>query len=265
MSELLSTMRGAITLDIPTLVRFRDSKDVFRRGLIILVLVGLVLGAVEFAVVFIGSAFAPSAEAQLADMRQNFDQVFQFMPPEAVETFEKQFLDYFEAGIEIGQNVAALPTPLPKVVGNLFEALGAWVSKPLAMLGGFLAYGIWVMLAAKLLGGTGRLQEFLGTTALSSVPYLLLILGWVPCLGSVLGLVAWVWGILIWVAATAVAHGWAAPLAAPEGEVTRYQVNWGKAILAVILPVLALVVLALVIALIVMVVVLIGASLGSGG
>jgi len=265
MAELLSTVRGAITLDIPTLVRFRDTQDVFRRGLIIVVLVGLVLGAVEFAVVFIGGAFAPSAEAQLADMRQNFDQVLQFMPPEAVEIFEEQFLGYFEAGIEIGQNVAALPTPLPKVVGNLFEALGAWMSKPLAMLGGFLAYGIWVMLAAKLLGGTGRLQEFLGTAALSSVPYLLLVLGWVPCLGSVLGLVAWVWGILIWVASTAVAHGWAAPVTAPEGEVTRYQVSWGKATLAVILPVLAFFVLAFVIALIVTVVVLIASSLGSGG
>jgi len=243
MSELLSTVRGAITLDIPTLVRFRDAENVFRRGIVILILVGLVLGAVEFAVGFIGSFIAPSPEAQLAEMRQNFDQMLRFMPPDAAEAFEEQFLSNFEVGIEIGRNVVALPTPLPKVVGNLFEALGAWVSQPLAMLGGFLAYSIWVMLAAKLLGGTGRLQEFLGTAALSSVPYLLLILGWVPCLGSVLGLVAWVWGIVIWVAAAAVAHGWAVPVATAEGDVERYDVNWGRAILAVILPVLVLVVL----------------------
>jgi len=243
MSELLSTVRGAITLDISTLVRFRDAENVFRRGIVILILVGLVLGAVEFAVGFIGSFIAPSPEAQLAEMRQNFDQMLRFMPPDAAEAFEEQFLSNFEVGIEIGRNVVALPTPLPKVVGNLFEALGAWVSQPLAMLGGFLAYSIWVMLAAKLLGGTGRLQEFLGTAALSSVPYLLLILGWVPCLGSVLGLVAWVWGIVIWVAAAAVAHGWAVPVATAEGDVERYDVNWGRAILAVILPVLVLVVL----------------------
>jgi len=243
MSELLSTVRGAITLDISTLVRFRDAENVFRRGIVILILVGLVLGAVEFAVGFIGSFIAPSPEAQLAEMRQNFDQMLRFMPPDAAEAFEEQFLSNFEVGIEIGRNVVALPTPLPKVVGNLFEALGAWVSQPLAMLGGFLVYGIWVMLAAKLLGGTGRLQEFLGTAALSSVPYLLLILGWVPCLGSVLGLVAWVWGIVIWVAAAAVAHGWAVPVATAEGDVERYDVNWGRAILAVILPVLVLVVL----------------------
>jgi len=247
MSELLSTVRGAITLDIPTLVRFRDTEDVFRRGIIILILVGLVLGAVQFAVGFVGSFITPPAEAQLAEMRLFFDQMRQFMPPEAAAAFDEQFLESFEAGIEIGRDVAALPTPLPKVVGNLFEALGVWVSQPLAMLGGFLAYGIWVMLAAKLLGGSGRLQEFLGTAALSSVPYLLLILGWVPCLGGVLGLVAWVWGIVIWVAAAAVAHGWATPVATAEGDVERYDVNWGRAILAVILPVLVLVVLVVVI------------------
>jgi hypothetical protein len=246
MSELLSTVRGAITLDIPTLVRFRDTEDVFRRGIIILILVGLVLGAVEFAVGFIGGVFAPSAEAQLTEVRQNINQILQFMPSEAAEAFEEQFLDILEGAIEIGQDIAALPTPLPKVVGNFFTALGAWVSKPLAMLGGFLAYGIWVMLAAKLLGGSGRVQEFLGTAALSSAPYLLLILGWVPCLGSVLGLVAWVWSTVIWVAAAAVAHGWAAPVATAEGVVERYEVNWGKAILAVILPALVVAVLVII-------------------
>ncbi len=264
MSELLSTVRGAITLDIPTLVRFRDTEDVFRRGIIILILVGLVLGAVEFAVAFVGSFIGPSAEAQLAQMRQSFDQMRQFMPPEAAQAFEEQFLSNFEVGIQIGVDIAALPTPLPKAVGNLFEALGAGASQPLAMLGGFLAYGIWVMLAAKLLGGSGRLQEFLGTAALSSVPYLLLILGWVPCLGAVLSLVAWVWSIVIWVAAAAVAHGWAAPVATAEGDVERYDVNWGKAILAVILPVLALVALVLVI-LVISLVVGLFANLVSGG
>jgi hypothetical protein len=265
MAEMLSTVRGAITLDIPTLVRFRDAEDVFRRGIIILIVVGLVLGAVEFAVSFIGGVFAPSAEAQLAEVRQNFDQMLQFMPPEAVEAFEEQFLSNFEAGMKIALNVEALTTPLPKVVGNLFTALGAWVSKPLAMLGGFLAYGIWVMLAAKLLGGTGRLQEFLGTAALSSLPSLLLILGWVPCLGGVLGFVAWVWGALIWIAAAAVAHGWAAPVTADEGIVERYQVNWGRALLAVILPALALVALVIFVMVILLMVILIASAFGSGG
>jgi hypothetical protein len=148
---------------------------------------------------------------------------------------------------------------LPRPVGQFFQALGGWAGRPLGMLGGFLAYAIWVMLAAKLLGGTGRLQEFLGTAALSGLPYLLLILEKVPCLGGLLGLVAWIWSTLIWIAATAVVHGWATPLATAEGGVERYQVRWGRAVLAVILPALALIVLGS-LALIVVVVLIVTAS-----
>jgi len=246
MTELLNTVRGVIALDIPTFVRFRDSEDVFRRGVTILVLVALVVGMVAFLVDFIGSLMAPPFEAEMAEARQAFEQWLQFMPPEAAEAFKEQFLSYFEASMEISRGIAALPTRFPKVLSNLFQALGHWVSRPLTMLGGFLGYGIWVMLAAKLLGGKGRLQEFLGTAALSSVPYLLLVLEKVPCLGSLVGFVAWIWGTIIWIVATAVTHGWVTPLTTAEGAVERYKVHWGKAILAVILPALALAVLILI-------------------
>lgn len=249
MTELLNTARGAIALDIPTFVRFRDSKDVFRRGVTILVLVALLVGLVAFFVDFIGGLVAPPFEKEMAEVQKGFEQwlqiMGQYMPAEDLEEFNKYFLPNFKAGMEIGRNIAALPTAFPKPLITFFEALGHWVHRPLAMLGGFLGYGIWVMLAAKLLGGKGRLQEFLGTAALSSVPYLLLILEKVPCLGSVVGLVAWVWGTIIWVVATAVTHGWAVPLTTEDGVVERYEVNWGKAILAVILPALAVAVLVL--------------------
>ncbi len=242
MSELLDTMRGALTLNIATLVRFRDSQDVFRRGILILVLVALTVGGVAFVVDFVASLLT-SPEAEIAQIQQNFEQISKFMPLEASQAFEDQFLRNFQAGIEMALAIEALPTPLPKIAGKFFEALGGWVHRPLAMLGGFLGYGIWVMLAAKLLGGTGRLQEFLGTAALSAAPYLLLVLEKVPCLGSLLGLVAWIWSTLIWVAATAVAHGWVAPVPEEGGAVLRYQVSWGRAALAVALPALALAVL----------------------
>jgi hypothetical protein len=245
MAGLLGAMRGAILLDIPSLVRFRDGQDVFRRGLTVLVLVALLVGGVAFVVDFIGS-LVTSPEAELAQLNQSFERSLQFMPPEAAQAFQEQFLANFQAGAEIGRAVDALPTRLPKVVGSFFRAFSVWAGRPLAMLGGFLAYGIGVMLAAKLLGGTGRLQEFLGTAALSAIPYLLLILEKVPCLGSVLGLVAWLWSTVIWIAATAVAHGWATPVAAAEGAPAGYRVQWGRATLAVVLPVLALAVLALV-------------------
>jgi hypothetical protein len=243
MAELLSTVRGALVLNIPTFVRFRDDEDVFRRGVTLLVLVALVVGAVAFLVGLVGAVLAGPPSAELP---AGFDQMLEFLPPEAAKAFEGQFLENFAAGIEIGARVEALDTRLPKPVGKFFEAFSVWPHRPLNMLGGFLAYGIWVMLAAKLLGGTGRIQEFLGTAALSAVPYLLLVLEWIPCLGGLLGLVAWVWSTVIWVAATAVSHGWAQPVTTDEGEVARYQVSWGKAALAVLLPALVLFVLVMV-------------------
>lgn len=244
MAEILDIIRGALTLNIPSLVRFRDNENVFRNGILILVLVALVMGVVSFGVDLVGGLLTPPEE-QLARIRQNLERQLQFMPPGAAEPFREQFLGNFEAGLDIGRRVAGLPTRLPRAVVHFFETLGGWGQRPLAMLGGFLGYAIWVMLAAKLLGGTGRLQTFLGTAALSALPYLLLILEKIPCLGSLLGLAAWLWSALIWVAATAVVHGWATPVTDAEGNVQRYQVRWGKAVLAVILPALALVVLAI--------------------
>jgi hypothetical protein len=244
MTELFNSMRGALTLNIPSLMRFRDSVNAFRNGILILVVVALVMGVVSFAVNFVGGLLAPP-EQELDRIQQNLERQFQFMPPGTPDQFRREFLSNFEAGLDIGRSVAALPTRLPRPAVQFFQSLGGWAGRPLAMLGGFLAYGIWVMLAAKLLGGTGRLQEFLGTAALSALPYLLLILEKVPCLGGLLGVVAWLWSTLIWIAATAAAQGWATPVTTAEGAVERYQVRWGRAALAVILPALALAVLVL--------------------
>jgi hypothetical protein len=262
MAEILNAVRGALTLNIPSLVRFRDRADVFRTGILILALVALVTGVVSFAVDFVGGLLA-SPETEFDRIQQEMEQRFQAMPPGASEQFQREFLRNFESGVDIGRRVAALPTRLPRPAAQFFQALAGWAGRPLGMLGGFMAYAIWVMLAAKLLGGTGRLQEFLGTAALSGLPYLLLILEKVPCLGSLLGFVAWIWSTLIWIAATAVVHGWATPASVPPGGtpegVERYQVRWGKAILAVILPALALIVLGS-LALIIMIVLIVVAS-----
>jgi hypothetical protein len=74
-------------------------------------------------------------------------------------------------------------------------------------LGAWLGYGIWVMLFAKLLGGRASLASFFGATAIFVVPHLLLILRWVPILGGLLAFIAFVWGLALYVKATAVSHG----------------------------------------------------------
>lgn len=246
MSNLLQAVGAAIRLDIPALVRFRDSGDAFRRGVAVLLLVAVVVGAVSFAVDLVTNLTTSPGETEIAQITEAFDTWTQFMPAEAAEQFRQQFLENVGPALELGRTLAGLPTLFPRALGTVFTALGAWLSRPLAMLGSFLAYAIWVMLAAKLLGGHGRIQEFLGTTALSAVPYLLLVVERVSCLGALMALVAWLWSIVIWVATTAVAHGWAVPTTPEGAEQPSYRVQWGKPFLAVILPAAILALIAII-------------------
>ena len=104
---------------------------------------------------------------------------------------------------------------MPKPINTFFEQVGKWVSQPFTA-GGFplaavalatwLGYGIWVMLFAKLLGGRGTLAGFFGVTALYAVPHLLSFFAFIPILGGILGLIAYFWGLAIYIKGTASSH-----------------------------------------------------------
>jgi hypothetical protein len=185
--------------------------DVLKRGLALLVAVTLVAGTLSLIVNLISDLRPMSIEAQrqeaeqgireftnsLRDMRQYFD-----IPPDVVE----QMTGYARAGMEMGLRIEALPTRLPKPVGRALTDLGAFLSLPFSRMASWIGYTIWVLLVAKLLGGRAKVPQVLGATALYAVPHVLDILGFVPCLGGVLGLVATVWGIAIYVKAMAVVN-----------------------------------------------------------
>jgi hypothetical protein len=249
MSALWETLRGVLTLRTETFVSFRDDPNGLRRGLTWLVAVTLIAGSLGFVVDLVQNL--RPVEAQIADVQSGFEEFFrqmqQFMPPggpppEFWDEFQKQFMASFEVGIKIGTEIGGLPTLLPQPIGTFLETLGGWWSQPFARLGGWLWYALWVMLAAKLLGGTGGLRRFLATTSLYAVPQFITILRPVPCLGPVLGLVAAVWGWVIYVKATAVAHDWTEITKTDAGQVIE-RTNWGRAILAVLLPLLVAVAL----------------------
>ena len=185
--------------------------DVLKRGLALLVVATLLAGALSFIINVVGNLRPMSIEAQrqeveqslqefitsLRDMRQYSD-----IPPE----FEEQITTYIRAGMEIGFSIEALPTRLPRPVGRVLANLGAFLSLPFSRMASWLGYTIWVLLVAKLLGGRATASQMLGATALYAVPHVLDILGFVSCLGGLLGLVATVWGIAIYVKALAVAN-----------------------------------------------------------
>jgi len=235
MRELLQLGWDALLFKDAAYVRHVARTDVLKRGLALLVLVTLLAGVVSLVVNVVGGLQPTDMEADLEEVEAGLREFFESMQPffPVPPDFERGVREGFKAarpGIEIGARIADLPTPLPKPVGVVLSNLGAFLSLPFSRLAGWLGYGIWVMLVAKLLGGRATISQMLGTTALYAAPHILDVLQPVPCVGGVLGLVATVWGIAIYVKALAVSN----------------EFGTGKAILATLVPALVILLLSLV-------------------
>ena len=235
MRELLRLGWDALLFKDDAYVQHVARADVLKRGLALLVLVTLLAGVISLVVNVVGGLQPTDIEADLEEVEAGMQEFFENMraffpvPPD----FERGFREGFKAarpGIEIGARIADLPTPLPRPVGAVLTNLGAFLSLPFSRLAGWLGYGIWVMLVAKLLGGRATISQMLGTTALYAAPHVLDVFQPVPCLGGILGLVATVWGVAIYVKALAVSN----------------EFGIGKAVLATLLPALVILLLSLI-------------------
>ena len=239
--EILLTLRGALTLDGDFFRRFHARHDVFLRGVVLVAVVALIAALPVFIIDLVDHLGNPTNQAdaiaqQFQQAIQNMTPYLKGMSPEALA----QINQGFEVGSEIATRIAAIPTPIPRPVGSGLQALGSWLSKPfanagfplsVASLATWLGYGLLVMLFARLLGGRGDMAGFFGTTSLYAVPHLLNFLGPVPYLGPLTGLIAFFWGAIIYIKATAVSH----------------ELTIERSLLAVLLPLLvALVILILV-------------------
>lgn len=227
MNSLLSTLRGVLVLDQPTYERFRDSKDAMKRGVAILLICFLIAGSLQFLMRLVDNVRpfdAEQADKVKQEFQQGFEQWQQFMPQgdEFTTQFLNEFMQNFEQGLNIGVKIDSIPRPLPRGIAGFFESLGAWITRTLAHLGSWLFYAIWVLLFAKLLGGNGGVDRFLGLTALYAVPNLLGIFSPIACIGPLLALVGWIWGVAVFV----------------RGVQVSQRFTAGKAILATILPAL---------------------------
>ena len=223
--EMLQLARGALFLDTQTFVAQREAQDTFKKGVLLVVVITLLAGSLSFVVSTVKGILPPRWDAQREKVENQISQVFEFLPFEMDAETEWMVLGSIEAGLDIGFEIAQLPTPLPRPVKGFLQALGGWISAPLLRLGGWMGYAFWVLLVAKLLGGRATLSQMLGCTALYVAPQILTILRVIPCLGTVLGFVAFVWGLVIYIKATAVAN----------------ELSLGKALLSAVLPAAALI------------------------
>jgi hypothetical protein len=243
MAELIHICRRSLLLEDDAFYRLKHSADVFVRGLLIIVIVSLIVGLVTSAVGFVKEVTAPPPEAAMEEVRQSIQQAFQMAENFGAEIDPKIWKSIeanMDAGFRIGARVAEIErttTRLPAPIGDLFEAVGAFVSYPFGWMSTWMSYGLLVLIFAKLMGGRATIQQMLGTTSLVAVPHLLDLFTFIPCLGVLLGLVAFVWGLVVYVKSTAVANDF----------------GLGKAILAVFLPIIIPFVLLIVLILIIVV------------
>lgn len=217
----LTLIAGALTLKGSTFNMLRERSDVFYRGFLVLLLVGLFAGL-----------FASGADLATRVLRPANERL---ITQEALRGFENSYTgpaegrpvieSYITEGVGMGFEITRLPPQAGaafRPFARLLNWLGQAASVPFGVgyLGMLLLGGLLVHLAARWLGGRAGISQMLGLSALAFAPHLLdpisslLVLagaltgtGALTTIENLIGFVVLVWGVAIYVKATAVAQG----------------------------------------------------------
>ncbi|MCS6881108.1 MAG: Yip1 family protein [Oscillochloridaceae bacterium] len=204
---MIELFNGALTLNQRLMLGLRESPDVVRRGLLLVLFVGLLVGAVTGASALLDTATPERTVATVREFVEAQKRQIALSPnADQLQPLLRFVNENEEAFYALLKDLIALPTPLPRPFGQVFQWLATTVSTPLSYLAGLLLTVIFTHIAARQLGGQGHIQQMLGLGALSVAPHALDALTFIPGLGPVLGLIAWGWGLVILVVATSVAH-----------------------------------------------------------
>lgn len=243
MKAWLFDVRDALLLRRAALERIQARPGAFFRGFTVIVAVALLVG-LPVLVIDVVRGFGPAAAVEPAEAPLEFHIDPGTLAPllqgtgapdalieEALKRAEESALLAGEIATRIGQ----LPTAMPQPAAQAAQAVGRWLSQPFApagipltsaVLATWLGYGVWVMLVAKLLGGRASLHGFFGSTAFFAAPHALSVFERVPVAGPILSIAGAVWGLVVYVAATAASQ----------------RLSISRALLAVVLPVVVLLV-----------------------
>ena len=151
MSEIFRLWKGALTFDTPTFTALSESGDAFRKGFMVLLLVGLLVGLVnggaQLAQTLSYGSATGEMQAVLGQVEQSMQQGFNIARQYGAEIdpqVEQMVGEYLTYGFKIAEDVAKVPTPLPWPWGSIFEFLGGMASVPFAWLSSLILYGVFV-------------------------------------------------------------------------------------------------------------------------
>lgn len=217
---LIDTFNGALTLNQRVFTEMRDAPDGVRRGFLIILMVGLLVGAIQSASALINLT---DPERIVQEVMLSYRQSLEQQQATATTPQQREVVRLLqESEDEIAQmvrDIIAIPTALPRPVALVLQALGQTVSAPLTYLSGMLLAVAFTHLAARQLGGQGGIRAMVAVGSLSVAPHALDALTFIPVLSFPISMIAWGWGLIILISGTAVVH----------------RLDSGKATLAVLL------------------------------
>jgi hypothetical protein len=164
----------ALFLDGDAYDALRDDDNPFVEGLFLLVIIGAITAVLNLIGQFLGWASTPKMAAiqdAILNMYQDMSWWSQLSGnPEALGMFER----FWDLGWQVFPALFGAPNP-----GSAAINIISW---PLAAVLSWLIYGVLAHFFARLLRGTGTLNQTLGTTALAFSPLLFRGLGLIPFL-----------------------------------------------------------------------------------
>jgi hypothetical protein len=214
--SLWSLIIGALLLRSSAFAELRARSDVFYRGFLVMLVIGLIAGAFEVATDLLKGLQAQPSEDQVIERALSGFENSYNGPPQLKDMIGS----YIREGVAIGYEIAHLPPRAgvesqPLVTG--LEAIGRIASTPFGFgfMGFVLLAGLMVQVTSRWLGGRATVAEMLGLSALSYAPDLFLrpLLSLLSLGGAVLspltgllGFVLVVWETVIYIKATSVSQ-----------------------------------------------------------
>jgi hypothetical protein len=223
MGSLLSTLWRTVILDDAAYQEWRERPNVFLRGITLIIVVSLVAGLLTFVFDLVNQVQPVKVDM----IEQNMTQWQQYLPVPLDPEFQEFWEGMVDVMVPMIRDLSEVQAPLPRGIVGFFNSFGVWLSRALTAIGGWIFYGVLVLLFVNLLGGSAKLPAFLGTVALYIVPGLLVLFGPIPCIGWVLVFIGTVWSIVVYMKATSIAG----------------NLDTGRTILAVLAPAFSIIVL----------------------
>ena len=169
-SQSFGLLWDALFLESQAYAAMRDNKSPIKRGLIILIVLGLALALAGI----IGTSLEWASSPSVDDARETLLEMYQQRSwwqyveaqPESLKIFEQVWEQVWQVmGFMI-------PTPVSSLSGLIF--------KPLGLIICWLIFGLLAHLFARMFGGSANLGQTLGATSLAAAPQLLGLLTVLP-------------------------------------------------------------------------------------